>query len=219
MNKVLIIIKNILLILNVCLIFKYLSSMYYDTLVFFIYFVLLLFITIISIKDLIQKNDMDIKYNFSYILLLLISNLVIIRALYDPSFIYNSSSHMKLIAEEFTRDELKVINFNYLYQNLPYLILIISLLIIYRMLNLKKKKDSKYSLISLSCFFISICTIIPTLETFSGSFGIRIGYLIFNIILIGTEIFELIRNNHRKREWIIYISFLFNLFAIISIFV
>ena len=65
---------------------------------------------------------------------------------------------------------------------------------------------------------ISIISIIPTINCFTGDIN-PYKYLIFTIIILGIEIFFLIKDNNKKREWPIYISWLFNLFALISIIV
>jgi len=219
MNKLLVIIKNLLLALNIVLFVMFCNKIYFQTLMMFIYAVLLIFTTLVSLKDLIQKNDAGNKYNFLYILLLLITNFIILRSLFDTNFIYNSSYHMNILNSLEYYDDFKIINFMYIYQNLPYFIFMLILLIIYRELNIKERKKSNYSLISIICLIVSIFTIIPTLEIFNNSINIELGYFIFNLMLLSIEVFELVRNNHKKKEWIIYISFIFNLFAFISIFV
>ncbi len=219
MNKILTITKNILLILNILLLILFCNKIYFEGFSMFLYTCILVFTTFISIKDLIQKNNINDKYNLLFIVVELFQILIFIRALYDPAFIYNSSKHMEII-KNFNEylDNYKMINFWYLSQNLIYFMVMLSLLFIYREINIKTRKPSKYSLISVVCMFISIATIIPTLECLNNQID-KIPYLLFNIILLGVEIFELIRNNHKKREWILYVAFLFNLFAFISIFV
>lgn len=219
MNKILTTIKNILLILNVLFLILFCNKIYFEGFNMFLYSCILVFTIIISFKDIIQKNELSNKYNVLFIATEIIVIFIFLRALYDPAFIFNSSKHMEMIKN--TNDNLdnyKMINFWYLSQNLMYFITMLILLFAYREINIKSKKTSKYSLISVICMFISIGTIITTLECFNNQID-KIPYLLFNIILLGIEIFELIKNNHKKREWILFIAFLFNLFAFISIFV
>lgn len=219
MNKILTITKNILLILNILFLILFCNKIYFEGSSMFLYTCILVFTTFISIKDLIQKNNINNKYNLLFIVVELFQILIFVRALYDPAFIYNSTKHMELI-KSFPDylDNYKMINLWYLSQNLIYLIAMLVMLFIYREINIKERKPSKYSLISIVCMFISIATIIPTIECLNNQFD-KLPYLLFTIILVGIEVFELIRNNHKKKEWIIYVSFLFNLFALISIFV
>lgn len=219
MNKCLTTIKNLLLIINLIFLILFYQKIGFEGFNFFLYTCVLVFTIFISIKDLIQKNKVDNKYNILFIVSELFAIFIIMRTLYDPSFIYNSTKHMDLI-KSFTDylDNYKMINLWYLNQNLIYLIVMLVMLFIYREINIKERKSSKYSLISIVCMFISIATVIPTIECLNDQFD-KLPYLLFTIILLGIEIFELIRNNHKKKEWIIYVSFAFNMMALISIFI
>lgn len=224
MNKILTIIKNLLLLLNLILMIIFIKVIPYTEPGMVIYQSVLVFTFIISIKDIIQKNEINKKYNILFIISELIVIFIYIRAFCDQGFIYNSSKYMKGITETSSLiDEYRYVILNYLNQNSIYLITMLVLLYIYRRCNikfhsihLKERILKNYSVISIICMLISICTIIPTFECFADEFP-KLPYLIFTIILLGIEIFELIRNNHKKREWIIYVGFLFNMLAIISI--
>ena len=91
------------------------------------------------------------------------------------------------------------------------------MIIIYRKVNMDRI-DSKYHIVSVICLIISISTIIPSFQCLDNSLEV-IPYLLFTIVLTGIEIYRLIKDNHKKREWIIYLSFLFNTFAFITIFI
>ena len=81
-----------------------------------------------------------------------------------------------------------------------------------------EKQESKYNTITLICMLLSIISTIPSLQCLTGDIN-PIKYLLFTLILIGVEVYRLIKDNHIKREWPIYVSWIFNMFAIISIIV
>lgn len=220
MNKTMELIKNILLILLTILIIKYIT-LYHDyvTLEYIVFISLFLITLIITIKDYIMKNKIqkDKTYLLISIISLSIISFIIIRTLYDKSFIYNSKQYV----EEYIKnnpteiDILKQYNVLYLYQNMIYFIILLSLTLIYRKINIEKQ-ESKYNTITLICMSLSIITIIPSLQCLTGDIN-PIKYLLLTLILIGIEIYRLIKDNNIKREWPIYVSWIFNTFAIISI--
>ena len=222
MNKILEIIKNIILILLTLLIIKY-TMIYSDyiALGYILFFALFILTLIITIKDYIKKEK--IQKNKTYLIIQIITysiiSFIFIRALYDKSFIYNSKQHveeyLKIYPTEI--DLLKQYNALYLYQNMIYFIILLTLSLIYRKINIEKT-NSKYNTITLICMLLSIISIIPTLQCLSGDTNL-ISYLFFTLLLIPIEIYRLIKDNHKKREWPIYVSWLFNLFAIIAIIV
>ena len=112
---------------------------------------------------------------------------------------------------------LKTSTIFYLLQNINYFIGLLVLLLIYRKINMEHK-ESKYNTITLTTLIISITSIIPSLNCLSGDIN-PIKYLIFTITLISIETYRLIKDNHKCREWPIYVSWLFNMFAIITIIV
>lgn len=220
MNKILEIIKNIILILLTLLIIKYIT-IYHEFVTFgYILFLTLFSLTmIITIKDYIKKNK--IQKDKTYLLLQIISlsiiSFIFIRTLYDKSFIYNAKQYLNefLLNHPNEIDTLKQYNVLYLYQNMIYFIILLSLSLIYRKINMEKQ-NSKYNSITLTTLILSIISIIPSLQCLSGDIN-PIKYSIFTIILITIEIYRLIKDNHIKKEWPIYVSWIFNLFAIISI--
>lgn len=216
MDKFLLVIKNILLIISVVLLELFIKEFYFATFQLFLFKILLLIVLFLSIKDLIQKNNIGNKYNILSIVSFVFISFIFLRSLYDPSFIYNSKYYIGTAFNSY-----KDINFYYTIQNMPYLITMLALLIGYREINIKKIEHSKYSKITMICLLLSVGSIIPTIIYFDEIFSfnnIPVVYLLFNILLLITEIVELIRNNGKKREWPIYLCFLFNLFAFISIF-
>ena len=222
MNKTIELIKNILLILLTLLIIKY-TTLFHDyvTLEYIIFLALFSLTLTITIKDYIKKNKIqkDKTYQLITIISLSIISFIFIRTLYDKSFVYNSKQYV----EEYLKnnpteiDFLKQYNVLYLYQNMIYFITLLSLTLIYRKINMKKQ-ESKYNTTTLICMLLSIISIIPSLQCLTGDIN-PIKYLLFTLILIGVEIYRLIKDNHKKREWPIYISWIFNTFALTSIIV
>lgn len=188
---------------------------------YFIFLSIYLLYIILNIKDIIKKNKIkdNKKYNLLQIISLLIMIFIFLRTLYDPSFLINSSKYANKLKElgEGYLEEAKDQTILYLLQNIPYFIGLLILSLIYRKINMEKQ-ESKYNTITLTTLILSIISIIPTINCFTGDIN-PYKYLIFTIIILGTEIFFLIKDNNKKREWPIYISWLFNLFAVISIIV
>lgn len=220
MNKILEIIKNILLTLLTIIIVRYITIFHdFVTLEYIIFLALISLTIILTIKDYIKKNK--IQKEKTYLLISIISLLIIsfifIRTLYDKSFIYNSKEYVDeyLKTKPTEIDILKQYNVLYLYQNMIYFIILLSLSLIYRKINMEKQ-ESKYNSITLTTLILSIISIIPTINCFTGDIN-PYKYLISTIIILGIEICYLIKDNNKKREWPIYLSWLFNVFAIISI--
>ena len=188
---------------------------------YFIFLSIYLLYIILNIKDIIKKNKINEnkKYNLLQIISLLIMIFIFLRTLYDPSFLINSSKYANKLKElgEGYLEEAQYQTILYLLQNIPYFIGLLILSLIYRKINMEKQ-ESKYNTITLTTLILSIISIIPTINCFTGDIN-PYKYLIFTIIILGTEIFFLIKDNNKKREWPIYISWLFNLFALISIIV
>lgn len=188
---------------------------------YFIFLSIYIMYIILNIKDILKKNKIkeEKKYNIIQIIMLSIMILVFTRTLYDPSFIYNSSKYTEILKEinNGYLEEAKDQTILYLLQNMPYFIGLLILSLIYRKINMEKQ-ESKYSSITLTTLIISIISIIPTIQCLSGDIN-PCKYLIFTLVLIAIEIYRLIKDNNKKREWPIYISWLFNLFALISIIV
>ena len=222
MNKITEIIKNTLMILLTILLIKY-TILYnqFITLGYMIFISLFTLTLILTLKDYIRKNKIqkDKKYIIISIIYLSIIIFTLIRTLYDKSFIYNSKQYVEeyLKSNPTEIDILKQYNALYFLQNIPYFIGLLLLSLTYRKINMEQQK-SKYNTITLTTLIISIISIIPTINCLSGDINPN-KYLIFTLIILGIEIFFLIKDNHKKREWPIYISWLFNTFALISIIV
>lgn len=222
MNKITEIIKNTLMILLTILLIKY-TILYnqFITLGYMIFISLFTLTLILTLKDYIKKNKIqkDKKYIIISIIYLSIITFILIRTLYDKSFIYNSKQYVEeyLKSNPTEIDILKQYNALYFLQNIPYFIGLLLLSLTYRKINMEQQK-SKYNTITLTTLIISIISIIPTINCLSGDIN-PYKYLIFTLIILGIEIFFLIKDNHKKREWPIYISWLFNTFALISIIV
>ncbi len=188
---------------------------------YFMFLSIYLLYIILTIKDIIKKNKINEnkKYNLLQIISLLIMIFIFLRTLYDPSFLINSSkytSKLKELGEDFL-EEAQEQTILYLLQNIPYFIGLLILSLIYRKINMEHQ-ESKYNTITLTTLLLSIISIIPTINCFTGDIN-PYKYLIFTLIILGIEIFFLIKDNNKKREWPIYVSWLFNLFALISIIV
>ena len=222
MNKITEIIKNTLMILLTILLIKY-TILYnqFITIGYMIFISLFTLTLILTLKDYIRKNKIqkDKKYIIISIIYLSIIIFTLIRTLYDKSFIYNSKQYVEeyLKSNPTEIDILKQYNALYFLQNIPYFIGLLLLSLTYRKINMEQQK-SKYNTITLTTLIISIISIIPTINCLSGDIN-PYKYLIFTLIILGIEIFFLIKDNHKKREWPIYISWLFNTFALISIIV
>lgn len=214
------ILKIIMTLLLVFLNIKCLSIYGISSLSILLYLILLLILLVLFINDLLKKITINKTYDILFVTIEIIICLILFRTLYDPSFICNFNNIISELHNYFGSNlsDIQYINLLYLNHNSWYLIILLILVLIYRKINLPKI-ESKYHIISIICFIISICTTIPSLEYLLGNSNNIIFYLFFNIILVIIEVYRLIKDNHIKKEWILFISFLFNLFAFISIFV
>ena len=220
MSKKMNILKIIMTLLLVFLNIKCLSIYGISSLSILLYLILLLILLVLFINDLLKKITINKTYDILFVTIEIIICLILFRTLYDPSFICNFNNIISELHNYFGSNlsDIQYINLLYLNHNSWYLIILLILVLIYRKINLSKI-ESKYHIISIICFIISICTTIPSLEYLLGNSNNIIFYLFFNIILVIIEVYRLIKDNHIKKEWILFISFLFNLFAFISIFV
>ena len=212
-------IRYILTIILTILIILYTKKIGIENSNFLIFLAIYLIYIILNIKDIIKKNNIkeNKNYNILSIITFLIMIIVFSRALIDPSFIFNSIKfkYLMTIETETYVDEARYQIISYIIQNINYFIGLIIILLTYRKINMEKQQ-SKYNEITLICLFLSVISIIPTINCFTGDIN-PYKYLIFTIILLGTEIYFLIKDNNKKREWPIFISWFFNLFALISI--
>lgn len=221
MNKALLIIKDILLLILTILVVKFTMTFGIYGITYFVFLVILGFLLLLNITDIIKKRDITLNktYNIISIVMLLIMIFIFARALFDQNFLFNSD---KYILKDYPNyvddryDNAKIYVVLYLYQNLRYFIAMMFLTLLYRGLN-KKKEEHKYHWLSVICLLVSIYSIIPSLQCMYGTVSNAILYLLFTIILIVLEVYRLIKDNHKKREWIIYLSFLFNTFALMTI--
>lgn len=203
MNRLLNIFKNILVLINIFLIILLIINYNINT-ELFVYLLFFLGIIIINFNDLKNKIKLSNKLNMLFIIIELLVNFLLLRSLLDKSIYYTDSNFIYT-------------NLLYFTQNVFYLILLYICLFIYHKIEIKKV--SKYSLISIICLVINIIFIIPTIQSFTGEITNNLLFILCEIILIVLELFSLIKYNGLKKEWIIYICFLFNMFAIISIIV
>ena len=222
MNKILELTKNTLIILITTLLIKY-TILYKDfiTLEYIIFISFFTLTIVLTLKDYIKQNKIqkNKKYIILSIIYLSIIIFILIRTLYDKSFIFNSKQYVKEYLEinPTEIDILKQYNALYLIQNIPYFISLLSLALIYRKINMDHQ-DSKYNTITLTTLIISMISTIPSMQCLSKDIN-PYRYLIFTLILIAIETYRLIKDNKKKKEWPIYLSWLLNTFAIISIIV
>lgn len=224
MDRIVIWIKNILALFLIFLNIKYFKEYGLITFGLIVYLVFFIILMITFFNDNVKSESIkqDKKYNYLFILVEIVLILLFTRTLYDTSFLYNSEYYNDLIKSKITYEyeiqahEIRYINFSYLYQNIYFIIAMITLLLVYHKIN-NPKIQSKYNLISVICLAISICFLLIVLDCISFvGFDIWL-YLILNIILVGIEIYKLIKDNHKKREWIIYLSLVFNIIIFVFI--
>ena len=133
--------------------------------------------------------------------------MIILRAIFDNNLNYLSIDPFY--------------NFPMLYflQNFYYILILYIGLIIYHKIECRniKYKESKFSISSIIYLIINCILVVPTLNCIDYSPVTLFIFITSEVIVIALEIFSLIRNNHKKYDFPIYISFLFNLLAIIFI--
>ena len=212
MNKILFWFKNILVCLLVLLITLYIMEFEFGDNLFLLYLVLVSIYTITSIKDIVYKND-DKPYTILSIITLLIMNFIFIRTLFDSGFIYS---------QNILSYDMKIYNILYFSQNTMYFIILITLLLIYRKLNIKNNK----SILKNSYVFMVLAGVlsIPSLYLilvylFTGDFMIFgtdfiIVYLIINLLLMGLETFRMIQGKYKDKMCIFIVT---NVFHVISL--
>lgn len=112
-----------------------------------LYLLLIMILLIVTIKDIINKNNM---YNLLSVVVFLIMNIVLLRAIYDSRFIYNDTKLMnelnnysyELFRQVLLQQDDMFTTF-YVSQNIGCFLMMISLLLFYRILN--KDCDTKKS--------------------------------------------------------------------------
>lgn len=213
MSKLLLGVKNVILFIvlgfNILFLIKCGIESYKQILYLFLFIVIIF----TSIKDFIKKDQIiyNKKYNLLSIFALSIMLIIFTRCFYDPMFIRDKDFISIVFSGADNEWKYSAL---YVSQNYIYFIIMIASLIVYRFIN-KSNKEFPYSYISVLCFVLSVCSILPTFINLSETYK-SIIFLIYTIILVGVEIEELIRNNGKKKEWIIYFSFVFNLLAFLS---
>ena len=148
MTKILNIIKILLLIILIILNFIFWNKIDYNEFGPFMFFVFGTIYIILYLKDIIKKNNIlsNKNYNIISIIVLLIINIIFIRALTDNHFLFNNISYQKEI-DNYTNSQYGFTGgyddsfemFNYMNQNMKYFILMIILLLTYRKINITKK--------------------------------------------------------------------------------
>lgn len=219
MNKVLNNLRYILYLITIILliIFNIKFGLSLEVLSLYISFVVLL---IINIRDIKYKRSIGDRFNILYCISMLITIFLLYRVLFDTSLIINSKNHINIL-QSINNNIIKEFAINFLSQNIYYLLIIYICLIFYRFIDKKDKINYKYSSTSIICLIINIILLLETIKLLVEPFNINhFPLLLFaiNTILLVVEIASLIINNKIKKEWIIYLSFIFNLFAYISIF-
>lgn len=172
-----------------------------------IYGLLLLPLIYITFRDLKNKVQNSKHYNILFWFTEIIVIMIILRAIFDNNLNYLSIDPFY--------------NFPMLYflQNFYYILILYIGLIIYHKIECRniKYKESKFSISSIIYLIINCILVVPTLNCIDYSPITLLIFIITEVIVIALEIFSLIRNNHKKYDFPIYISFLFNLLAIIFI--
>lgn len=223
MNNILNIFKYILSIILIILniIYIYVFGLTNTGLCYLIYLGLFILFIIILMYDLFKHNKINLnnKYNFICIFVFFVMILVFFRVLFDSNFLFNNEIYKELYLTKYSDiDNLKLGNIYFVAQNSIYFVIFMIILISYHKLN-SHKLEGRYSFISIFCFALSLISSIPSIMYLSGSAHNVFFYLVFTVLLLFGEIYSLIKYNHRKKEWIIYLSFFFNMWAFISIFI
>lgn len=150
MDKLLNIIKILLLIL-----FTILNIIIWNKIEFaesgpFFFAVIMGLYVLLFIKDIIKKNKIinNKSYNILSIIVLVIINIILIRSLTDTHFLINNivlqnkiDSYTKLQYGYVGGYEDNMEWFEFINQNMKYFILMITLLLIYRKINIEKKTN------------------------------------------------------------------------------
>lgn len=223
MNKILNTLRHILYVITLILIIKFTLKfgLNLKILLLYISFIILL---IINIRDIKYKRIVSNKFNILYCISMIITLFLLCRVLFDSSLIINNQKLINTLESTNTLNAVYSYNeygINYFSQNIYYLLIIYICLILYRLIDKKDKINYKYSNTSIICLGLNIIFSLETINLLTQPFNINHFPLLFftlNTILLVVEIVSLVKNNRIKKEWIIYLSFLFNLFAYISIF-
>lgn len=188
-------------------------------------YISLIILLIINIRDIKIKREYNNRYNILYISVMILTSFILFRSMFDTNIISNSKYYSDMI-NLITQNSKLILGYGeyggalYLSQNVYYLLVLYLCLIIYHKIDTKNtlKHKSKYSISSIICLIISIILLLEILSLLPiNHFPLLLFTL--NIILLVVEITSLIKNNGIKKEWPIYLSFIFNLFIFIFIIV
>lgn len=216
MNKILLILKNILLIILIFFHIQFIFIYGMISIKFIIYLILMVLLVLLSIQDIIRKNILN--DNKTYLLLFIFVEFILLlifyRTLYDPSFLYNNQYYLNIIQDG---EDVKNINLLYLYKHTSIFILFLLLMIIYYILNTKyllNQKDTQYNLVTIICFIFSI----PILLLVVNSIGTNV-YPVFVILTFLLMIVELYYFFHdeNKKKFFNYCGLLIYFFTILII--
>ena len=189
-----------------------------------IYYIFFIIVTYISYKDIRNKRISSKNYNIMFILVMSIISFLLLRTFLDKNLLFNSEIYNSIIdfyGYSFGVCELRIQFFS---QNIYYLsFMFLSLIVLRQIDDFKEfKRISNYSKLSIICLITNVVLSFETMMLFTQyiekpSFPLL--FFTINTILLVTEIVSLIKYNGKKREWPIYICFLYNLFAYISMFI
>ena len=136
MHKIVLYLKNLLLLLLIFIYLMYFKRFGMDTfdleISYFGLIAILGLLIFLSILDFRQKKQ-NIVYNLLFIFIEALLILVFIRTLYDSNFICNSVYYKELIVN--MDYPVEIFNVAYLLQNVKYFIIMLIMLIIYRKVN------------------------------------------------------------------------------------
>lgn len=210
MNNILVIIKRISLIILSLLTGLFITQNGILDFRIWLFIIGFLDIIILNIKEIKNRIPTSNKYNLLCILVMLLIIFILLRTLYDRSFIFD----FELLNETKTL---------YFAQNVTFILILFGSLHLYYLIETTgHRKSSKYSLLSLICLICNVILFqytINLLEHYLINTTFPLLFFAGNTILLVVEIVSLIKNNGLKKEWPIYLCFLFNLFAYISMFI
>jgi len=223
MNKILNILRHILYIIVLTLLIIFNIKYGINLKIIFLY-ISLIILFIINIRDIKYKRKVSNKFNILFSLVMIIVIFLLSRVFFDKSLIINNNIIINKLEINNTINVIysyKEYAINYLSQNIYFILIMNLCLILYRLIEKKDKINYKYSNTSIICLIINIILSLETIVLLEKKFNLNQFPLLFfalNTILLIVEISNLVHNNKIKKELLIYISFLFNLFAYISIF-
>jgi len=223
MNKILNILRHILYIIVLTLLIIFNIKYGINLKIIFLY-ISLIILFIINIRDIKYKRKVSNKFNILFSLVMIIVIFLLSRVFLEKSLIINNNIIINKLKINNTINVIysyKEYAINYLSQNIYFILIMNLCLILYRLIEKKDKINYKYSNTSIICLIINIILSLETIVLLEKKFNLNQFPLLFfalNTILLIVEISNLVHNNKIKKELLIYISFLFNLFAYISIF-